>query len=139
MSLLDNPFQKHWTLQSSKHYKALDSFFKTKLCLLLFSIELSRRLEGTGITVVIADPGPFKSNIVREAPWPVGWIKNLFSGTVGKAAENIVFLASSDEVQSKSGKIYVKKQEKPVIPYWNDSSISEHLWSVTESLVDSIS
>ncbi|TFG95188.1 MAG: SDR family oxidoreductase [Calditrichales bacterium] len=37
------------------------------LCLLFSSLELSRRLEETGIEVIITDPGPFKSNLVREA------------------------------------------------------------------------
>jgi len=126
-------------LQSSNHYGAWDSFFKTKLCLLLFSIELSRRIDSSGITVVITAPGSFKSNLVREARWPIGQIKNLFSGTVDKAAKNIVFLASSYEDHSRNGKIYLRKQEQTIIPYWNDSSISKRLWSITESLVGCIS
>lgn len=123
-------------LQFSRSYKAFSAFFKTKLCLLFSSLELSRRLEGTGIKVTIADPGSFKSNLVREAPWPFGWIKNLFSGSVDRAADNIIFLATSDEVRATSGKIFVKKQERPLTPYWSDTSISERLWSVTESLID---
>jgi len=51
-------------LQSSNHYGAWDSFFKTKLCLLLFTIELSRRVDGSGVTVVSTAPGSFKSNLV---------------------------------------------------------------------------
>jgi len=94
------------------------------------------RPVSTGITVIIADPGPFKSNLAREAPWPMGLIKNLFSGSVYKAARNIVFLASSDELQGKSGKIYVKGKEKLSVPYWNDAAIRERLWSVTESLIN---
>ena len=121
-------------LQFSRSYKAFSAFFKTKLCLLFSSLELSRRLEGTVIKVTIADPGPFKSNLVREVPF--GWIKNLFSGTVDRAADNIIFLATSDEVRATSGKIFVKKQERPLTPYWSDTSISERLWSVTESLID---
>ena len=85
-------------LQSANHYSAFTSFFRTKLGLLLFSLEISMRPVSTGITVIIADPGPFKSNLAREAPWPMGLIKNLFSGSVDKAARNIVFLASSDEL-----------------------------------------
>ncbi len=123
-------------LQSIKHYKAFSAFFKTKLYLLFSSLELSRRLENTGISVIITDPGPFKSNLAREAPWPVGWMKNLLSPPVEKAADNILFHASSNKVHKQNGKIFVEKKEKPALPYWNDTDISERLWSITESLTN---
>jgi len=126
-------------LQFSKHYSYWDAFFKTKLCLLFHSLELSRRVDGSGISVVIATPGIFRSNLGREGPWWMRQAKNLISGSVDKAAKDIVFLASSNDDLSRNGKIYVKKQEKPVIPYWNDSNVSRRLWSITESLIGEIS
>jgi hypothetical protein len=123
-------------LQESQHYSGYTSFFKFKLCQIFASLELARRLEGTGVSVIISNPGPFKSALVREFSWPVGWIKNLFSAPVETAAENIMFVATSDDVRDKTGKTFVKKQEEPLIPYWEDASIRERLWSVTMSLLD---
>jgi NAD(P)-dependent dehydrogenase (short-subunit alcohol dehydrogenase family) len=124
-------------LQSLKHYHMYQSFFKTKLCLLFASIELSRRLESDGITVTMIDPGPFKSDLVRDVPL-MGWFKNLFSATVDKAAENILYHITSDEAKNKNGKIFKEKQEYPLVEYWKDKIISERLWSVTESLIKNI-
>ena len=86
---------------------------KTKLCLLFTSLELSRRQESEGITVTMVDPGPFKSDLVRDVPL-VGWFKNLFSSSVDKAAENILYHITSDNLIDKNGKLFKEKQEYPL-------------------------
>ena len=111
------------------------SFFKTKLCLLFASLELSRRPESDGIQVTIIDPGPFKSELVRDVPL-MGWFKNLFSSTVDKAAENILYHITSDEAKNKNGKVFKEKQDWPLTEYWKDARIGKQLWSVTESLIE---
>ncbi|MFC1966583.1 SDR family NAD(P)-dependent oxidoreductase [Chloroflexota bacterium] len=123
-------------LQFLKNYSMYQSFFKTKLCLLFASLELSRRQAGDGITVTMIDPGPFKSDLVRDVPL-MGWVKNLFSSSVDKAAENILYHITSDEAKNKNGKVFKEKQEKPLTEYWKDTSVRERLWSVTESLLQS--
>jgi NAD(P)-dependent dehydrogenase (short-subunit alcohol dehydrogenase family) len=123
-------------LQFVKNYSMYNSFFRTKLCLLFASLELSRRQESDGITVTMIDPGPFKSDLVREVPL-MGWVKNLFSSTVNKAAENILYHITSDEAKNRNGKVFKEKQEKPLTVYWKDTSVRERLWSVTESLIQS--
>ncbi len=120
-------------LQYSKNYSMYKSFFKTKLCLLFASLEFSRRHDGIPVTMI--DPGPFKSNLVRDVPL-MGWIKNLFSHSVDQAAENILYHITSDEQNIKNGKVFKEKKEWPLSEYWKDTSVSERLWSVTESLVN---
>jgi NAD(P)-dependent dehydrogenase (short-subunit alcohol dehydrogenase family) len=123
-------------LQFSKNYSMYNSFFMTKLCLLFSSLELSRRPESDGIIVTMADPGPFKSNLVRDVPW-FGWVKNLFSAPVDTAAENILFVVTSDEAK-KTGKVFKEKQEYPLTSYWKDTNVSESLWAITETLIKNI-
>jgi NAD(P)-dependent dehydrogenase (short-subunit alcohol dehydrogenase family) len=124
-------------LQFSKNYRMYNSFFKTKLCLLFASLELSRRRESEGIPVTMIDPGPFKSDLVRDMPL-MGWFKNLISSSVDKAAENILFHINSDELETKNGKVFKEKKDWPLSDYWKDTSISERLWSITESLIKNI-
>lgn len=123
-------------LQFSQHYRMYDSFFRTKLCLLLTSVELAQRPVSHGVSVLMADPGPFKSGLVREAPWPVGSLKNLFSATVDEAADNILYVASSQEARRGSGKVFKKRQEVPLAPYWEDADVRERLWSETEAMIE---
>jgi NAD(P)-dependent dehydrogenase (short-subunit alcohol dehydrogenase family) len=121
-------------LQFSKKYQMYNSFFRTKLCHLFSSLELSRREESDGISVTMADPGPFKSNLVRDVPW-FGWVKNLVSASVDTAAENILFVISLGEAERGTGKVFEKRQEKPLTAYWQDTDVSERLWSITQVLL----
>lgn len=125
-------------LQFSKKYQMYNSFFRTKLCHLFSSLELSRREESDGISVTMADPGPFKSNLVRDVPW-FGWLKNLVSANVDTAAENILFVISLGEAERGTGKVFEKRQEKPLTAYWQDTDVSERLWSITQALLENSS
>lgn len=89
-------------LQFLNHYSMYNSFFKTKLCLLFASLEFSRRHESDEITTTMIDPGTFKSGLVRDVPL-LGWLKNPFSHSADKAAENILNHVISDEGRNKNG------------------------------------
>jgi NAD(P)-dependent dehydrogenase (short-subunit alcohol dehydrogenase family) len=117
-------------LQFTKKYSMYNSFFETKLCLLFASLEFSKRVKG--ITTVMADPGPFKSNLVRDMPL-IGWFKNLISAPVEKAADNIMHVITTE--QAKNGRVFKEKQEYPLTDYWMDENIRKQLWSITESLI----
>lgn len=121
-------------LQATRDYHMYHSFFRTKLCLLFASLELSRRDERDGVAVAMIDPGPFKSDLVREVPL-MGWFKNLFSATADRAAENILYHVTSSDSGSKNGKVFREKKEEPLTDYWQNARIGERLWSATESLV----
>ena len=123
-------------LQFSKKYSMWNSFFKTKLFLLLAGLEFSRQYASDHISVTMIDPGekPFRSELVRDVPL-VGWFKNLFSAPVEEAAENILYHVSSNDAMNKSGKVFKGKQEWPLCEFWKDKSIGENLWSITESLL----
>jgi len=121
-------------LQFSKDYNMYHSFFKTKLCLLLANLEFSGRHQNDGIIVTMIDPGPFKSDLVRDVPL-MGWIKNLFSATVDIAAGNILYHVTSNKAKNNSGKVFKEKQEKQLTEYWKNAEVRENLWSATELLL----
>ncbi len=121
-------------LQFSRNYSMYKSFFQTKLCLLFATLEFARRHQADGISTVMAVPGSFKSNLVRELPL-MGWVKNLFSAPVGRAAENILYVMTMDTIKNKNGKAFKEKHEWPISEYWLDSNTSQRLWALTESLI----
>jgi len=57
---------------------------------------------------------------------------------VDKAAENILYHISSDNLIDKNGKMFKEKQEYPLTEYSKDKGISERLWSITESLISNV-
>ncbi|MHA1984466.1 MAG: SDR family NAD(P)-dependent oxidoreductase [Candidatus Hodarchaeales archaeon] len=123
-------------LQAIRGYAFYTSFFKTKLCLLLSSLKITHELDKKGISVIITDPGPgsFKSNLVRDMK-PIGWIKNLFSKSVEKVADNVIYLASSEETKGKKEIIFMGKKETPLIDYWKDEDLRKNLWNATEVIL----
>jgi retinol dehydrogenase-13 len=124
-------------LQFAKRYRMYGSFFQTKLCLLLASIELAHRPESRGVSILMVVPGrPFKSALIREVPWPIGWFKNLFSATVNEAAEDILHVAQSEDIRQKTGQVFEKGQLVPLRPYWQDADIRQRLWTVTEAMIN---
>ena len=121
-------------LQFTKSYQMYQSFFHTKLCLLFTCMKLSRMPERENVAITMIDPGPFKSGLVRDMPL-AGWIKNLFSAPVDKAAGNILFHLGGDRSNELNGKVYKEKHEYPITTYWQDETISKRLWSETEALL----
>lgn len=119
-------------LQFSEGYSMYNSFFKTKLYLLFACMEYARRHEADGITTLAAEPGPFKSGLVREVPI-VGWFKNIFSVPVAAAAERMMRVFTADI--PKNGKVFKEGEEYPLMEYWKDREVAAKLWSVTESLL----
>ncbi len=122
-------------LQFKETYHMFNSFFQTKLCLLMASLEMARRHESDELTVKLAVPGSFKSNLARDF-YGFGWVKNLFMASVDSAAENIMYVVTLDEEQKKSTRLFEKREEKHLTPYWQDTEVSEHLWSTTEALLE---
>lgn len=63
-----------------------------KLCNVLFTIELARRLadDGRDTTACAVHPGLIGSDIWREIPWPIRPVLTLFMGSVGKGAERVL-------------------------------------------------
>jgi NAD(P)-dependent dehydrogenase (short-subunit alcohol dehydrogenase family) len=121
-------------LQFTKKYTMYQSFFLTKLCLLFATLELARRPESDGVTVTMIDPGPFKSELVRDKRL-MGWFKNLISASVEKAAENIMFHINPDEAETKHGRVFKEREDHPLSDYWTDTGVSGRLWSITEEML----
>ena len=121
-------------LQFSKNYNMFHSFFITKLYLLFATLELSESEQSKGVDVIMVDPGPFKSKLVREIPF-MGWIKNLFSNKVETAAENILYHVESNSKQDKNGKVFKEKSEHPQPTYWRDNETRKTLWAKTDALI----
>ena len=82
----------------------------TKLCNILFTRELARRLEGTGITANCLHPGFVATRFGDDAGGVlragIGIAKRLFALSPEEGAKTMVYLAGSPEVAGRSGGYY---------------------------------
>jgi NAD(P)-dependent dehydrogenase (short-subunit alcohol dehydrogenase family) len=122
-------------LQGEKRFNSLQAFGVTKMCNLLFTYELSRRLEGTGVTVNAVHPGLVKSNLMKEAPRLMRWLTQLASKTPEKAAASITDLASSTEMANITGRFFKDGEAIESNQYSHDLNVQHQLWDVSTSLI----
>jgi NAD(P)-dependent dehydrogenase (short-subunit alcohol dehydrogenase family) len=122
-------------LQGEKSFRALSAFGASKMCNLLFTYELARRLAGSGVTANAVHPGLVKSNIMGEAPAPVRWLTGLFSSPPERAAETPIYLASSPEVADVTGQFFKDKRPIDSSAYSKDLQVQRRLWDVSAGLV----
>ena len=78
----------------------------SKLCNVLFTQELARRLAGTGVTSYSLHPGVVASDIWRRVPWPARSLVTRRMLTVDQGAQTSLYCATSPELAEASGRYY---------------------------------
>ncbi len=121
-------------LQSEEHYRPMRAYGQSKLALVLFTYELARRLEGTGVTANCLHPGFVATNIAqRGLPPPVRLLAKpifLFGISPEQGARTSIYLASSPDVEGVTGKYFVKSVPRQSAPLTHDESLQHKLWQV---------
>jgi NAD(P)-dependent dehydrogenase (short-subunit alcohol dehydrogenase family) len=123
-------------LQGERNFNALTAFGASKMCNLLFTYELARRLAGTGVTTNAYHPGLMKSNLLNEAPGIVRWLSHLFATTPERASRGLVYVASSPEVAGANGKFFKGRKRISSNAYSNDPNNQRRLWEVSIQLAN---
>lgn len=123
------------------YYNDTFTYCNSKLCMLLFTKELSRRAKETGVTVNAVHPGVIKTHIVRdEASWLVRYYFNwwcwICCRTAEQGAQTAIYLAVSDECQDVSGEFFIDCKPRSVVYKVHNVILAKKLWSYAENLVD---
>jgi retinol dehydrogenase-12 len=128
-------------LSFKKGYIGMKAYARSKLANILFTYELARRLENSGVTVNALHPGHVATDIWKTNFSFVGpalkWIMGVFALTPEQGADNTIFLASSPLVTGITGKYFVKREPVPSAPISYDEKMAKRLWDLCESLTQS--
>ncbi|MCH8064950.1 MAG: SDR family oxidoreductase [Chloroflexi bacterium] len=142
-------------LQGERRYRAGPAYSQSKLANVLFTYELARRLEGTGVTANCLHPGAVYTGLLRYKGVVGAVVRTLIGASrpfllnTEQGAATSVYVASSPEVDGVTGH-YFRKQEFAVWPMgFNapvravrsskqsyDESVARQLWEVSEALTD---
>jgi len=126
-------------LNGEKHYRQLNAYGQSKLAVILFTYELSRRIEGTVVTVNCLHPGYVKTNMIKNFRKFVKYfypLIGLFMKKPKKGAKTSIYLASSSEVEGVSGKYFKKRKEVESMKAVYDEEIAKRLWDVSIALTN---
>jgi len=124
-------------LHGKRMYSGSHAYGQSKLANILFTYELARRLEGTGVTVNALHPGFVATNIGTNNGWIVRAIRplmDLFAISVEEGADTINYLAISKEVEEITGKYFIKRKAVSSSSISYDESLARRLWQVSMEL-----
>jgi NAD(P)-dependent dehydrogenase (short-subunit alcohol dehydrogenase family) len=124
-------------LQYKNGYSSFGAYGQSKLCNILFTRELARRLEGTRVTANCLHPGLVASGFGQTYGGFMSVLIKLgrpFMISTEEGAETQVYLSSSPDVQGISGKYFAKCKERTPSKVATDDAAARKLWAVSEEM-----
>jgi len=121
-------------INHDKSYSTWTVYGHSKLANILFSHELNRRLEGTGVTSNALHPGVIKTELVRDTT--LGQIFTVVAGaflkSIPQGAATTVYVATAD---LGGGKYYADCNVYEATPAAQDMAAAKNLWEYTEKII----
>lgn len=125
-------------LQSERRFSGQRAYNSSKLALIMFTYELARRLNQSGVTVNAVDPGfvrgtgigatlPLGYKLIGTLMWP-------FMASVHKGADTIVWAASDPALDGVTGRYFKRRNEVSTDAPTQDEALAQRLWETTEQL-----
>ncbi len=113
-----------------QRYSAWTAYGASKLANILFTYELARRLEGTGVTVNTLHPGFVDTNFQRAAGLSMrGHL------TPEEGAGTQIWLATSKEIEGMTGEYFVRRRATRSSDASYDEAAARRLWEVSAKMV----
>jgi retinol dehydrogenase 14 len=124
-------------LQGEKSYAGFRAYGQSKLANVLFTYELARRLEGTGVTANCLHPGVVSTGFGKNNPGWATLVATLFAPflrTSEEGARTAVYLATSPAAAGVTGKYFVDDRAAASSRDSYDRALARRLWDVSEKL-----
>lgn len=126
-------------LQGERSYMQFSAYNHSKLLNILFTVELTRRLEGSGVTANALNPGVVETSLQDNSSGMLATIvKSIvsrFSVPAEQGAATSIYLASSPEVESMSGKYFSKMKLTALKGIALDANAARRLWDLSADMV----
>jgi retinol dehydrogenase 14 len=126
-------------LQGARSYSGQRAYSQSKLAGIMFTFELARRLQGTGVTANCLHPGVVRTNFGAEDQ--AGWFAVVsrvvlpFLKTPAQGAETSIYLASSPNLDGITGQFFANRKPKIANKIAYETVMAARLWQVSADLV----
>lgn len=121
--------------QPTRSRTGVPEYGVSKLANVLFSAELARRQQGSGVTTYALHPGVVASDIWRAIPWPINALIKLPMITPEQGAQTTLHCATSAQAGAETGLYYDKCRPKPASALAQDPELARTLWERSERWV----
>jgi NAD(P)-dependent dehydrogenase (short-subunit alcohol dehydrogenase family) len=122
-------------LQNSKSFGGWKAYRRSKLCNILFTRELARRLAGSGVTANCLHPGFCATSIGNNT---TGWFrrgvkltKRLFAIPAEQGARTLIYAASAPELADVTGAYFINGRTAAPAQEAQDDEAAERLWAAS--------
>ena len=126
-------------LQSARNYSGQRAYSQSKLANIMFTNELARRLEGTGVTATSVHPGVVRTNFgAEDQAWLFTVVSKVvlpFLKTPAQGAQTSIYLASSPNMDGVTGEFFANGKPKTANKVAYDADMTARLWNVSADLV----
>jgi len=125
-------------LQGERKYSYFGAYRTSKLGNVLFTSELARRIDGSGVTVVSVSPGPARTNFGGGGPSGLmGAVTGVMKRTpvfksAEQAAKGIVWSATAPESEITPGGLYMRGKQLTLKGAATDPASAAKVWSLSE-------
>jgi NAD(P)-dependent dehydrogenase (short-subunit alcohol dehydrogenase family) len=124
-------------LQSARGYGAMQAYGRSKLCNILFTRELARGLQGTGVTANSLHPGFVATRFGDRSGGLISgvvWLAKFFAISPAEGAKTVVHLASSPKIEGVSGRHFYQCRETTPSRAAQDDRMALALWERSAQL-----
>ncbi len=121
--------------QTTQTRTAIDEYSISKLANVLFSAELARRLQGSGVTTYSLHPGVVASDVWRAVPGPLRWLMKQGMINTEQGALTTLYCATSPDCALDTGLYYDKCKAKVPSAVAQDKALAAELWRQSEAWV----
>lgn len=127
-------------LQAERAYDGWTAYAHSKLANVLFTYELARRLDGSGVTANTLHPGMVRTAFGRDTVGAMRVLMTLsqlppFGVSPRRGARTQVWLASAPEVEGVSGRYFVRGRARRSSRASRDRDAQRRLWTASEQLL----
>lgn len=124
-------------LQFEQRFRSFSAYAHSKLANVMFTYELANRLERSGVSVNALHPGLVKTELYRHFGVMAGLVKimaKVFGKDEVEGAQTSIYLASSPDVATISGKYFADSQQRPSSPVSYNREQVSRLWNVSQEM-----
>lgn len=115
-------------LQGEQDFVGSKAYGISKLCNVLFTYKLARETEDTNLISNCLHPGVISTKLLKQNYGDMG-------NAVQEGSENILYVATSPNIEGVSGKYFVNKMPQSSATVSYENGVQDRLWEVSAEMV----